>query len=85
MATTKQSKTATPEWADEKFVTATRGITHTPLFNLRKAGKIRSLSLKLEGAKYGKRLYHIPTIDAFLASLEARDIQTEAASSEVAR
>jgi hypothetical protein len=74
--TAKQSKTTTaPEWADEKFVTATRGITHTPLFNLRKAGKIRSLSLKVDGAKYGKRLYHIPTIDAFLASLEARDIQ----------
>lgn len=71
-----------PEWADEKFVTATRGITHTPLFNLRKAGKIRSLSLKVDGAKYGKRLYHIPTIDLFLASLEARDIQTEAAAGQ---
>ena len=80
-----QSKTKHPEWADEKFVTATRGITHTPLFNLRKAGKIRSLSLKVDGAKYGKRLYHIPTIDLFLAGLEARDIQTEAASREVAR
>lgn len=72
----------TPEWADEKFVTATRGITHTPLFNLRKAGKIRSLSLKMDGATYGKRLYHVPTIDAFLASLEARDIQTEAAAGQ---
>ena len=84
--TAKPTKTTTsPEWADEKFVTATRGITHTPLFNLRKAGKIRSLSLKVDGAKYGKRLYHIPTIDLFLASLEERDIQTEAASSGVAR
>jgi len=82
MTTAKQSKTTNPEWADEKFVTATRGITHTPLFNLRKAGKIRSLSLKVDGAKYGKRLYHIPTIDAFLASLEARDIQTEAAAGQ---
>lgn len=68
-----------PEWADEKFVTATRGITHTPLFNLRKAGKIRSLSLKVDGATYGKRLYHIPTIDLFLASLEERDLQQEVA------
>ena len=62
-----------PEWADEKFVTATRGITHTPLFNLRKAEKIRSLSLKVDGAKYGKRLYHIPSIDAYLARCEMRE------------
>lgn len=80
MKTAKPPKTTCPEWADERFVTATRGITHTPLFNLRKAGKIRSLSLKVDGAKYGKRLYHIPTIDAFLASLEERDIKTEAAA-----
>jgi hypothetical protein len=83
MKTATHSKTTCPEWADEKFVTATRGITHTPLFNLRKAGKIRSISLRTEGAKYGKRLYHIPTIDAFLASLE--DAQTEAAASGAAR
>jgi hypothetical protein len=82
MRTAKQSNTAPPEWADEKYVTATRGITHTPLFNLRKAGKIRSLSLKVDGAKYGKRLYHIPTIDLFLASLEERDIQAEAAAGQ---
>jgi hypothetical protein len=81
MSATALPKT-TPEWADEKFVTATRGITHTPLFNLRKAGKIRSLSLKVDGAKYGKRLYHMPTIDALLAGLEAREIQTEAAAGQ---
>jgi hypothetical protein len=71
-----------PEWADEKFVTATRGITHTPLFNLRKAGKIRSLSLKVDGATYGKRLYHIPTIDLFLASLETAQAQLEAVAGQ---
>ncbi len=62
-----------PEWADEKFVTRTFGITHTPLFNLRKAGTIRSLSLKNEGATYGKRLYHIPSLRAFLATCEAAE------------
>lgn len=82
MSATALPRTTPPEWADEKFVTATRGITHTPLFNLRKAGKIRSLSLKVDGAKYGKRLYHIPTIDAFLAGLEARDIEAEAAAGQ---
>lgn len=63
------------QWADEKTVTATRGITHTPLYNLRKSGAIRSVSLKQEGQKYGKRLYNLPSIDAFLASQEAREIE----------
>ncbi len=61
-----------PEWADEKFVTRKFGVTHTPLFNLRKSGKIRSLSLKADGATYGKRLYHIPSLRAFLAQCEAK-------------
>jgi hypothetical protein len=63
------------EWADEKIVTATFGITHTPLYNLRKSGAIRSVSLRVEGQKYGKRLYHIPSIVEFLAGQEAREIQ----------
>ena len=65
-----------PEWADEKFVTRNFGVTHTPLYNLRKAGAIRSLSLKIDGAKYGKRLYHIPSIAALLADLEASEKST---------
>jgi hypothetical protein len=69
------------QWADEKTVTATRGITHTPLYNLRKSGVIRSVSLKQEGQKYGKRLYHLPSIDAFLASQEAREIAENSANS----
>jgi hypothetical protein len=61
------------EWADERFVTAKFGLTHTPLFNLRKSGAIRSLSLRTEGKKYGKRLFNIASIEAFLASQEAKD------------
>lgn len=68
---------AQPEWADEKFVTAKFGITHTPLFNLRKSGAIRSLSLRGEGATYGKRLYNIASIEAFLAGREARETSGE--------
>lgn len=68
------------EWADEKTVTATRGITHTPLYNLRKRGEIRSVSLKLEGQKYGKRLYNLASIDAFLARQEARELREKTAS-----
>jgi hypothetical protein len=68
-----QLKTTHPEWADEKYVTRNYGITHTPLFNLRKSGAIRSLALRAEGAKYGKRLFHIPSIEAYLASCEMRE------------
>lgn len=74
------AKQPDPEWADEKFVTRTYGITRTPLYNLRKAGAIRSVALRAEGATYGKRLYHIPSIEAHLAACEAREIQTEAAA-----
>jgi hypothetical protein len=64
-----------PEYADEKFVTRNFGLTHTPLFNLRKAGKIRSLSLRGEGQKYGKRLFHIGSIREFLAAQESRELE----------
>jgi hypothetical protein len=64
-----------PVWADEKYITPNYGLGHTPLFNLRKAGKIRSISTKGEGQKYGKRLYHIPSIEEYFASQEAREIQ----------
>lgn len=80
MRTSKQPRTSNKPsnkpsklWADEKFVTQTYGITHTPLFNLRKTGAIRSLSLKAEGKSYGKRLYHIPSLEAWLAECEARE------------
>jgi hypothetical protein len=72
------AKETTPEWADEKFITRNYGITRTPLYNLRKAGLIRSVALRAEGAAYGKRLYHISSIEAHLAACEAREAQTEA-------
>jgi hypothetical protein len=68
-----QLKTTHPQWADEKYVTRNYGITHTPLFNLRKSGAIRSLALRAEGAKYGKRLYSIPSIEVYLARCEKRE------------
>lgn len=68
-----QLKTTHPQWADEKYVTRNYGITHTPLFNLRKSGAIRSLALRAEGAKYGKRLYSVPSIEAYLARCEMRE------------
>jgi hypothetical protein len=67
-----------PEWADEKYITRMFGITHMPLYTLRKAGKVRSVSLRLEGRNYGKRLYHIGSIREFLAVQEARETMCEA-------
>lgn len=58
------------EWAREKQITARYGLSHMILFSLRKAGKIRTVSLKGEGKKYGARLYNVASIEAFLASQE---------------
>ena len=59
------------DWAREKQITARYGLSHMILFSLRKAGKIRTVSLKGEGKKYGARLYNVASIEAFLASQEA--------------
>ena len=66
-----------PEWADEKYITTHKGLTHTPLFNLRKAHEIRSLSTRAPGQKYGKRLYHVGSVNDYLARQEARELQQE--------
>jgi hypothetical protein len=74
-----------PEWADEKFVSANFGLGHSPLYNLRKAGKIRSLSTREPGKKYGKRLFHVGSIREYLAEQERvqrihDELRTEAAA-----
>lgn len=58
------------DWAREKQITAQYGLSHMILFSLRKAGKIRTVSLKGEGKKYGARLFNVASIEAFLASQE---------------
>jgi hypothetical protein len=72
--------TEKPEWADEKFITRNYGLTRTPIYNLRKQGFIRSVAVKAPGATYGKRLYHVPSVEAFLADCEERETQAEAAA-----
>ena len=47
------------------------------LYGLRKAGKIRSVSLKGEGKQYGARLFNVASIEAFLASQEALETKQE--------
>jgi hypothetical protein len=59
-----------PEWGDEKTIFRLFGITRTPLFNLRKAGKIRSISTAHGGATYGKRLFNVQSVRDFLEAQE---------------
>jgi hypothetical protein len=67
---TTQSKQEV-EWAREKYITAKYGLSHMILYNLRLEKKIRSVSLRAEGKKYGARLYHVGSIREYLADQEA--------------
>lgn len=63
------------EWAREKQVTAQFGLTHMILYNLRREGKIRTLSLRGEGKQYGARLYNVASIRQYLAEQEAKEVK----------
>ena len=63
----------TAEFLDKNGVTKKFGITHTPLYRLRKAGLIKSVSLREPGAKYGKRLYCVASIRGYLDECERRE------------
>jgi hypothetical protein len=63
----------TPEYADEKAITRQFGLGHTSLFNLRKAGKIRSVSTRSEGMSRGKRLFHVQSVRDYLLAQEASE------------
>ena len=67
---------ADPEWAREKQITARFGLSHMILFNLRKAGSIRTLSTRGEGKKYGARLFNIESVRDYLARQEERETQS---------
>lgn len=60
----------------EREITAQFGITHMILFNLRKAGEIKSVSLKNEGKNYGARLFNVQSVRDYLARQEARELAT---------
>jgi hypothetical protein len=68
-----------PEWAREKQITAQFALSHMILFSLRKTGKIRTVSLRSEGAKYGARLFNVASVRDYLAKQEERDLQQEVA------
>ena len=77
MNTTNHTKTKQePEWAREKEITARFGLTHTILYTLRREEKIRSVSLRAEGKKYGARLYHVESIRQYLAAMEEKEVRS---------
>lgn len=63
-----------PEWIREKEVTAKFGLTHMIIFDLRKRGEIRSVSLKEEGKKRGARIFDVASIRAYIARQEALEL-----------
>ena len=62
-----------PEWADKKYIRRVSGITHRPLYNLRKKEVLRTVSLRREGQKYGRIFYHIGRIREFLSEQESKE------------
>ena len=61
------------EWAREKQITAQFGLTHMILYNLRREGRIRTLSLRDEGKLYGARLFNVASVREHLAKQEAME------------
>ena len=75
MNATKHTKAKSePEWAREKQITAQFGLSHMILYTLRREEKIRSVSLRAEGKKYGARLYNVESIRQYLAGLEEKEV-----------
>lgn len=75
MNTTNHTKSKLEaEWAREKQITAQFGLSHMILYTLRREEKIRSVSLRAEGKKYGARLYNVKSIRQFLAGLEDKEV-----------
>jgi hypothetical protein len=82
MNATKHTKAKPePEWAREKYLVAEFGLSHMILYTLRMTHKIRSVSLRAEGKKFGARLYHVQSVRDYLTSQEAKEVS---ASSQTA-
>ena len=71
------------EWLREKQTTQRFALSHMILYSLRKAGKIRTVSLKGEGKQYGARLYNVASIEAYLASQESLESPIEAVAGAI--
>jgi hypothetical protein len=66
--TGKQHDRQTPIWGDAKTIQNVFGITRSPLYRLMATGRIKTTSLLDDGASRGKRLFHLPSLEAYLES-----------------
>lgn len=63
----RQGAAEAPGWLDAKGVHRRFNLTPTPLRNLRLTGCIESAAVRLPGATFGKRLYNVASIEAYIA------------------
>lgn len=69
MSKTSQNETGqTPIWGDAKTIGKLYGISRTPLYRLMATERIKTVSLTEDKASRGKRLFHIPSLEAYLES-----------------
>ena len=60
------------EWCDVRTVQALFGIRESALYELLRAGAIKSILMRKPGRARGKRLISAPSLRKYLASLEAK-------------
>jgi hypothetical protein len=67
-------------WIRDKQAVATYGISRTKLWQLQKAGKIRSVSLTEPGMARATRLFDAKSIETYIESFLPENQQTKEAS-----
>lgn len=61
----------TPEWLRIPAAVARFGISRTKLYQLAKAGKVRSVALTEEGQHKATRLFHADSLRRYIESFES--------------
>jgi hypothetical protein len=70
-------ETTTPKWLRDKQAVATYSISRTKLWQLQKAGKIRSVSLTEPGMARATRLFDAKSIEAYIESFLPENQKTK--------
>jgi hypothetical protein len=60
---------AKPVWAQRKFVAARYGLTRGKVLQMIKYGQVKCINVKSPGAKKGRLLINITSLEAYLNSL----------------
>lgn len=73
MSHTCSTVASSPEYGDCRTCHALFNLSRSALYKLAAAGKIRSVSLRSEGRRRGRRLYDCASIRSYLSSLSQAD------------